>query len=335
MKRIFSIINNNTCIKYIYYFLKKYGFYGIVIKKKKISNLLLFNSNSKKIGLMFLSHIDTVHEGSMKDWYNFPYSDKIRKRKIISRGAVDMKGSIISFILNLKKKIKKSIVVVISGDEEGEAKYGSRIISKYLKKNKYIIDLTIVGEPTSKKYVCDTYRTSRRGSANIEFTLRGKSGHTAFSNGINPLEKAYIFNKLRKYGISIVGINTKKIIYNVTPSEIKVHINIRYKHMVIFNKFIKYSINLLKKHKIKTSIKVLSFIKPFSFAITNKYMKIIERNNLKLENYLGGTSDGRFFKFSNNLIEIGLKNKYIHMPNERCKIRDIEKLSDLYNKFLI
>ncbi|MGX7589195.1 M20/M25/M40 family metallo-hydrolase [Candidatus Vidania fulgoroideorum] len=329
---IFSKINNITALKFLYKISKKNGFFGKIIKKKNISNLLIFNTLSKKIDILFVSHIDTVYEGDMKYWTTFPYSGKVVKKNIVSRGAVDMKGAIISFF-RILKKTKKRISIVVSGDEEGKAKYGSRIVSKYLVKNKYLIFLCLIGEPTSKKKVCDTYKTGRRGSCNIMLSIKGIQGHTAYLNGINPFDKFFLLKKFIKcnknISISLIGIKTNRIIFNLTPEIIKIYLNIRYTKIRFLNIFFKELINVLKKN---FNIKKISNIKPF---YSKKKKTILNKLKIKkIGNYTGGTSDGRFFQYSKFILEIGLKNKYIHKTNERCSVKDIYKLSKIYEKII-
>ncbi|WDI79306.1 M20/M25/M40 family metallo-hydrolase [Candidatus Vidania fulgoroideae] len=337
---ILSIINIVTGLKYLYKIAKKIGFSGKIIKKYNIYNLLLFNNPSKKIDILFISHIDVVHEGKMKNWSYFPYYYIKKKKYIVSRGIIDMKGAIMAFFESIKIKSKKRISILVSGDEEGEAKYGSRIVSKYLKHNKYKISLSLVGEPTSNKKVIDVYKTGRRGSSNIVIKLKGKQGHTAYNNGINPLEKIFlfknIFKKSKKINISIVGIKCGKIISNVTPEKINIFINVRFINIKFFNIFMKNILKILKNTNLKFFIKKISFIKPYITKFKKKKFRNIIKyiSKSKQKNYLGGTSDGRFFTFSKNIIEIGLRNKYIHCTNEKCSIRDIKSLNKIYKTII-
>ncbi|WDI79452.1 M20/M25/M40 family metallo-hydrolase [Candidatus Vidania fulgoroideae] len=337
---ILSIINNITALKFLYKTAKKIGFIGKIIKKNNIYNLILFNSNSKKIDILFVSHIDVVNEGKMKNWSHFPYYYIKKNKYIISRGIVDMKGAIIAFFKSIRTKFKKKLSILISGDEEGEAKYGSRIVSKYLKSNRYKINLSLIGEPTSNKKIFDTYKTGRRGSSNIIINLKGKQGHVAYNNGKNPLEKIFffkdIFKKNTNLNVSIVGIKSSNIIFNVTPEKSKIFLNIRFQKIKFFNIFIKSIIKILKNTNLKSSIKKISFIKPYVVKLNKKKIKNIKKyfNKSKKKNYLGGTSDGRFLTFSKSIIEIGLRNKYIHCTNEKCSIKDIKKLSKIYKKII-
>ena len=48
----------------------------------------------------------------------------------------------------------------------------------------------------------------------------------------------------------------------------------------------------------------------------------------------GGTSDARFISKHCPVIEFGLVGKTMHKINENVSVKDIEKLTDVYHKFL-
>ncbi|MGX7576640.1 M20/M25/M40 family metallo-hydrolase [Candidatus Vidania fulgoroideorum] len=346
MIKILNKIHIKSNIKYIYKKTKKLGYFGKVIRKNNINNLLLINTKSKKIDVAFLSHIDTVNEGDIMKWKMFPFHynniKKENKSLIISRGIVDMKGSLYCFLKILSKVKKKKIMIIISGDEEGKARYGARIVSKYIKRKKYILNLCLVGEPTSKNKICDTVKNGRRGSVNLKIIIRGKQGHTAYLNNINPID--YLINKFKfltkkskKVNFSITNINinnnhyTEQRFLNITPNKLYITVNIRFSKIKYYNKIIK---KIIKNTKY---IKIISYIKPFYVRNNNNFfsnIKQIIRRNIVYKNYLGGTSDGRFFKFSKNLLELGLKCKYIHSINERVVEKDLKKLMYIYKSIV-
>lgn len=68
----------------------------------------LFPLETKKPNIILLNHIDTVSEGSLKDWQYPPYSGKITNKDIWGRGAYDNKGAAVMQLFSLLN-IKESI----------------------------------------------------------------------------------------------------------------------------------------------------------------------------------------------------------------------------------
>ena len=103
----------------------------------------------------YAGHLDVVPPGTLTDWTVNPFKPSVKKGHLIGRGANDMKSSIAAFVsavsdyLNSINKIKGSISLLITGDEEGDAVNGTKKVVEYLKKKKEKIDFCLVGEPTN------------------------------------------------------------------------------------------------------------------------------------------------------------------------------------------
>ena len=147
-------------IKFLSKKLKSLGFKCKILvfktgKGKPIKNLYA-RKGKRKPNLCYAGHTDVVPPGDIKDWTVNPFKPQVKKGHLIGRGANDMKSSIACFVSAVSdflksKKLKGSISLLITGDEEGYATNGTKKVVEFLKKKKEKIDFCIVGEPTNPK----------------------------------------------------------------------------------------------------------------------------------------------------------------------------------------
>ena len=306
--------------------------------------------------LSFAGHTDVVPEGDETLWESPPFDGINYGNKIVGRGAVDMKGSIGSFISAISifldkngKKFNGSISLIITGDEEGKAVNGTQKLLKWMEKNNHTFDDCIVGEPTNPNKLGEMIKIGRRGSTNITLTLKGNEGHVAYPQlADNPIPKLIlILNELIKEpldegneyfdasNLEITSIDAGNSASNVIPQEISAKLNIRYNDNFTKEKIESEIESRLKKHDYEYSINFEhsgdSFItEPGEFV--NNLSKIIEKH-CKITPTLsttGGTSDARFIKNYGRVVEFGLVGASMHKINEYSNNADIEKLKDIY-----
>ena len=306
--------------------------------------------------LSFAGHTDVVPEGDETLWESPPFDGINDGNKIVGRGAVDMKGSIGSFISAISifldkngKKFNGSISLIITGDEEGKAVNGTQKLLEWMEKNNHTFDDCIVGEPTNPNKLGEMIKIGRRGSTNITLTLKGNEGHVAYPQlADNPIPKLIlILNELIKEpldegneyfdasNLEITSIDAGNSASNVIPQEISAKLNIRYNDNFTKEKIEIEIESLLKKHDYEYSINFEhsgdSFItEPGEFV--NNLSKIIEKH-CKITPTLsttGGTSDARFIKNYGRVVEFGLVGASMHKINEYSNNADIEKLKDIY-----
>jgi succinyl-diaminopimelate desuccinylase len=125
-------------------------------------------------------------------WTSAPFAPERRGELLYGRGAVDMKGSIAAFVAAVAHVPADAgtISLIITGDEEGPATYGTLAIIDHMKETGDIPDLCIVGEPTSVHRLGDMIKVGRRGSVNIWLEVAGVQGHVAYPHlADNPLTK--------------------------------------------------------------------------------------------------------------------------------------------------
>ena len=306
--------------------------------------------------LSFAGHTDVVPEGDETLWESPPFDGINDGNKIVGRGAVDMKGSIGSFISAISifldkngKKFNGSISLIITGDEEGKAVNGTQKLLEWMEKNNHTFDDCIVGEPTNPNKLGEMIKIGRRGSTNITLTLKGNEGHVAYPQlADNPIPKLIlILNELIKEpldegneyfdasNLEITSIDAGNSASNVIPPEISAKLNIRYNDNFTKEKIESEIERRLKKHDYEYSINFEhsgdSFItEPGEFV--NNLSKIVEKH-CKITPTLsttGGTSDARFIKNYGRVVEFGLVGASMHKINEYSNNADIEKLKDIY-----
>jgi succinyl-diaminopimelate desuccinylase len=214
---------------------------------KPVKNLYARLGKSQP-NFMFAGHLDVVPPGNLKDWTVKPFSPVIKKNHLIGRGANDMKSAIASwvvatnnFVLN-NKKIKGSISLLITGDEEGIAINGTKKVVDYLKKKKEKIDFCLVGEPTNPNKLGEMIKIGRRGSVTGELTIIGSQGHVAYPHLANNPSTTIIkildeikkiefdkgTNDFQPTNLEVTKINIDNTADNVIPGVAKATFNIRF-----------------------------------------------------------------------------------------------------------
>ncbi len=339
--------------------LKKYGFHCTVLefgkKKQKIRNLYAYLKNGDGPHLCFGGHTDVVPPGDDKKWKTDPFSAKIINGFIYGRGIVDMKGSIAAFytaVLNLKKKFNGTISFIITGDEEGEAEFGTKKVLQWLKKKKIKINFCIVGEPTNPNFLGEMIKIGRRGSLNGVLSVKGKQGHVAYpEEAKNPIPSLVKycqkliepFNDKNDFfqnsNIEITSIDVRNNVTNLIPSSGRVLFNARFNNSLNS----KQLINLIKKRlDLVGNNYIVDFkvsgepfhncSREFTDFLTKAIYTITKKKPQLSTN--GGTSDARFISKFCPVVEFGLIGKTMHQINEKVRVKDIENLAKIYENFL-
>ena len=325
---------------------------------EKVQNLFARLGN-KSPHICFAGHSDVVPEGDIEHWKFSPFDGEISDGKIFGRGAVDMKGSIASYLSAAIDWIKKnksfdgSISFLITGDEEGPAINGTRKVLEWMEANGQIPDMCVVGEPTNTTKVGDTIKIGRRGSLNGSLTVFGEQGHVAYPHlalnpfpilmkMLEPLLEGELDKGTKNFpptNASITSIDTGNNAVNVIPSSVKAKFNIRFNDSQDKEKlesFLKSHFDeVYKNYEIEFSCNAEPFLtKP------GKLIDIIKSAIFKKTNILadlsttGGTSDARFISQFCPVVEFGLVGKTMHQINENVLIDDLNLLSEIYYEFL-
>ena len=310
----------------------------------------------------FNGHTDVVPPGDLELWKSKPFEARNEDGFIYGRGAVDMKSAIAAFVaasvtyLNTLEP-KGSIVLAITGDEEGKAKDGTKAILDWMKENNEIINHCVVGEPTSTNVVGDTVKIGRRGSLSINFTAIGLQGHVAYPNdAVNPIPAIMdLIKSLSEESLDagneyfdpsslvVTTIDTNNTTTNLIPGKIKSTINIRFNDLHSSNSLLvwlkKVTSKIENKYQLKIQMQEQISGEPF-ITKPGQFSNLIKSSIEKQLNVTprfstsGGTSDARFIKDCCPVVEIGLIGETMHKVNERVEIEHIKQLTSIYNEIL-
>src|SRR5690606_21631729 len=130
-------------------------------------------------------HTDVVPVGNEADWSMPPFGAEIRDGVMYGRGTTDMKSGVAAFAAAAVDFVTDtppdgSIVLAITGDEEGDAQDGTRALLDYMAANGERMDVCLVGEPTCPDTMGQMMKIGRRGSLTAWFTVTGTQGHSAY-----------------------------------------------------------------------------------------------------------------------------------------------------------
>ncbi len=342
--------------------LRLLGFKCQIINFKNIKNLYARLGKSYP-NFCYAGHTDVVPPGNIKNWSVNPFKPVVKNNKLIGRGANDMKASIACFVAavskfkNKNKKIKGSISLLITGDEEGIAVNGTKKVVEYLKKKKEKINFCIVGEPTNPNKLGEMIKIGRRGSLTGKLSIIGVQGHVAYPDRANNPSDAIIkiLRKLKEIkldsgtknfqasNLEITKINIDNHADNVIPEIANAVFNIRFNNKHSSNSLKKKFNNIFKlmakkskcKFKIEYRVSGEAFLtKPnqTTYMVQDVITKIT-RIKPKLST-TGGTSDARFIRKIAPCLEFGLVGKTMHKVDESVPIVDLKKLTKIYEKIL-
>ena len=342
--------------------LRSIGFRCQLINFKNVRNLYAKLGTSSP-NFCYAGHTDVVPPGNIDDWSVNPFKPAIINKKLIGRGANDMKSSIACFVAAVSKfkakneKFGGSISLLITGDEEGVAINGTKKVVEYLKKKKEKINFCVVGEPTNPNKLGEMIKIGRRGSITGRLTIYGTQGHVAYPNRANnpsdimvkilkKIKEIKLDNGTKNFqpsNLEITKINIDNYADNVIPGSAYAVFNIRFNN--------KHSSNSLKR-KLNTIFKLMIKKAKCKFKISyqvsgeafltkpNKTTYMIQSTIKKITKIkpklstTGGTSDARFIRKIAPCLEFGLVGKTMHKVDESVPLSDLKKLTNIYLSIL-
>ena len=325
------------------------GFETIYVNEGGVKNLFMYKKFSEGDHLCFAGHVDVVPPG--KNWESDPFVPMIKDGKIYARGTQDMKSGVAAFVQTLKETeaFKGTLSLLLTSDEEGDAKYGTVIMLEHLKKTGMLPDYCIVAEPTCEEHFGDAIKIGRRGSINGYLTIFGKQGHAAYpEKAINPVHQvAPLISQLAGVDLDngdedfapskmvITDIRGGMEVTNVTPGELKIMFNVRNSTKTTQEDVRLHVDNVLKGLDYKLELTQGSY--PFVTDHSSKVVRQIRESIKKVTGVetklstAGGTSDARFMgAFGIDVVEFGVINDTIHAPNERTSIEEVEQLHRVF-----
>jgi succinyl-diaminopimelate desuccinylase len=310
----------------------------------------------------YAGHTDVVPPGDVSLWRYGPFEAEIRDGTLYGRGAADMKSSIAAFVSAASRfladnKLKGSISLLITGDEEGPAINGTPKMLDWLKARGETIDHCIVGEPTATARAGDTLKIGRRGSLTARVTVRGMQGHVGYPHkALNPIPvMAAFITRLSSHtldkgtahfepsALSFTTVDVGNPATNVIPAEARATVNIRFNDTHTaesLQRWIAEETNSLTNtagFEIATDFIVgaRTFLtEPGAFTdLVSRAVKDTTGAAPELST-TGGTSDARFIKEYCPVAELGLPGGTMHKTDECVPVAEIHRLSDIYKSIL-
>ncbi|MEO1316148.1 MAG: succinyl-diaminopimelate desuccinylase [Pseudomonadota bacterium] len=310
----------------------------------------------------FAGHTDVVPTGEEAAWSSPPFAAEEVDGRIVGRGSVDMKSGVAAFVAAAAAVIRTtppegSIVLMITGDEEGPAVDGTAAILDWMRENDEKADFCLVGEPTSLARLGDQVKIGRRGSMTGRLTVEGVQGHAAYpENAANPLPAlARICARLDAtpldFGsthfpastLALTSIDVGNPASNVIPAQGKAVFNIRFNDSKSSDEIRVWAEGIAAEEiagtglhaEIDWEVSGEAFFTPPSGVAEVVIAAITERC---LESPLlttgGGTSDARFIKDMCPVVEFGLVGQGMHAVDESVAVEDIRGLSTIYADIL-
>ena len=339
--------------------LKQAGFSVDAMRFGEVDNFWATHGTSGPL-LAFAGHTDVVPPGDEASWDSDPFQATVIGDELFGRGAADMKASLAAMVVACEQFIEQHpdhagrIGFLITSDEEGPAKNGTVKVMESLSSRGEQIDWCVVGEPSSTTILGDLVKNGRRGSLNARLIVNGTQGHIAYPHlADNPIHHAMpALDALAKEAwdngndffdptsLQISTIRAGQGVTNVIPGRLEVLFNLRFSTELTAEAIKSRCEDILKAHGLSYDIEWSLSGEPFLTepgALLDAVMQSIEAvaGRRPQVSTGGGTSDGRFIAPSGaQVVEVGHVNATIHQCNERVKLADIPKLTEIYKGIL-
>jgi succinyl-diaminopimelate desuccinylase len=316
-----------------------------------VENMLAVRTGSGP-HLAFAGHLDVVPPG--EGWQGSPWSAKVRDGLLYGRGAVDMKGAIAAFAAAASRTDAGTVSLIITGDEEGPATFGTRALIDRMAARGIRPDQCIVGEPTSTAALGDTIKIGRRGSVNIWISVPGRQGHVAYPHlADNPIPRlvailAEIETVALDQGnawfqpsnIEITDIAVGNPAHNVIPAAASARLSIRFNDTHSGDALIARIGALAARHD--PAAVVTGRVSGEAFLTEPGLLSTLVSDAITAVTGVvpdlsttGGTSDARFLAKLCPVVEFGLINATMHKVDEAVAVEDLYRLTDIYADVIV
>jgi succinyl-diaminopimelate desuccinylase len=312
--------------------------------------------------LCFAGHTDVVPVGDAAAWSQGAFDAAVVDGVLVGRGAVDMKSAIAAFAAASSKAIAAgqvtgSLSFLITGDEEGVATHGTKMVVDALDLEDEVITHCVVGEPTSSETFGDMIKVGRRGSINVDITVTGTQGHVAYpQRAANPvpvllrlllrlqerrLDEGY--PEFQPSNLEITQIDVPNTATNVIPGIAKAKLNIRFNPNHTGEDLAGWIAGVAEAEgrdfsgtiAVTPQISGEAFLTepgPFTDVVAAAVRDIAGRDP-ELST-TGGTSDARFIRALCPVVELGLVGKTMHQVDERAPVAEILQLQAVYERLI-
>jgi len=306
----------------------------------------------------FAGHTDVVPVGDITQWQQDPFGGALVDGRLYGRGAADMKGGVAAFVAAAEMfdaaEQAGSISMIITGDEEGDANFGTVKMVEWLKANDQVPDICVVGEPTNLARLGDVIKNGRRGSLSCHLRVDGVQGHVAYPHlADNPITRLLAMlapvNGTALDGgndyfdpstANVTSIDTGNEVGNVIPATVEARFNIRFNTEHKSEDLIEW----LEEHfdriggqwTVNWRVSALPFVTP-----AGRLTELMQDAILAVTGQTptlstgGGTSDARFITTICPVAEFGLVGQTMHQIDEYVDSADIDQLAKIYHQMLV
>jgi succinyl-diaminopimelate desuccinylase len=316
-----------------------------------VENLLAVRGSGGR-HFAFAGHLDVVPPG--KGWATDPFGPEIRGGLLYGRGAVDMKGAIAAFVAAAARTETDGIVsLIITGDEEGPATFGTQKLIERMRERGLIPDLCLVGEPSSANRLGDTIKIGRRGSTVIWIDVPGKQGHVAYPHlADNPIPRlvralaeidAIVLDEgtdwFQPSNIEPIDLTVGNPASNVIPGLASARLSIRFNDLHKGADLVARIEEIVLRHAPLATVKGTVYGEAFLTepGMLSTLVQDVAEARLGIRPELsttGGTSDARFLSKLCPVVEFGLVNATMHKLDEAVAVADLEALTGVYEEVL-
>jgi succinyl-diaminopimelate desuccinylase len=316
-----------------------------------------------KPNLLFAGHTDVVPAGNEASWSHPPFAGEVAGDKLYGRGAVDMKGGIACFVAAALDyldanggKLKGSISLLITGDEESVAVNGTVKLLQWAAARGEKFDHCLLGEPSNVEAIGDTIKAGRRGSLNGTLIVTGRQGHVAYPDRAdNPVRglvtliaalQAPLDKGSEHFGpsnLEFTSVDVGNPTVNLIPGEARARFNIRYndRHsQTALKALIEQRASAAAAGRVRYAFDwppsnadvFITKPGPFTDLAISAIAEVTGRKP-KLST-TGGTSDARFIKDYCPVLEFGLVGQTMHQVDECVAVADLVTLTAVYRRII-
>ena len=343
--------------------LSEAGFATTRVDRNGIANLFARwgeGRNGRTFG--FNGHTDVVPVGDEAAWTHPPFAAEIVDGVMYGRGACDMKSGVAAFAAAAIDFVRDtppdgSIVLAITGDEEGDGVDGTAAILDWMAARGERIDHCLVGEPTSPQVMGEMMKIGRRGSMSAWITATGRQGHSAYPHrALNPLPALVRYldrlagreldtgtDHFDASTLAIVTVDTGNQTNNVIPARATACVNIRFNdahHSDGLGAWLREEAARITEETgvamdLRIKVSGESFVTPPG-ELSDLIGRAVaaETGVTPVLSTSGGTSDARFVKDHCPVVEFGLVGQSMHQVDEHVRVEQIEQLKAIYTRIL-
>ncbi len=313
-----------------------------------VENLLAVRRSGGR-HIAFAGHLDVVPAGD--GWSGGAFEPRIEGGLLYGRGAVDMKGSIATFVAAAAAVPANAgtLSLLITGDEEGPATFGTQALMRRMAERRVRPDAILVGEPTSVARLGDMVKVGRRGSCVIWIEVPGKEGHVAYPHlADNPIPKlvrvlsridAVVLDEgsdaFQPSNIEVTTVDVGNPAGNVIPASASARLSIRFNDRHRGADVAAMVEGLVREEVPDARVRSVVYGEAFRTR-PGPWVDLVAgaiRDVTGIEperSTTGGTSDARFLHVLAPIIEFGLCNATMHKRDEAVAVADLAALVAVY-----